>query len=95
MSLTFSHPSPAPSLPLDLGQYCRKRERFKFFSFLYNFLFSKYLLQSIPKPPTIEVNKICKICGKEPYVVEKLVAEKSWWHKNCFRFTTFITENYF
>jgi len=38
-----------------------------------------------PKPPTIEVNKICKICGKEPYVVEKLVAEKSWWHKNCFR----------
>jgi len=41
--------------------------------------------KSIPKPPTIEVNKICKICGKEPYVVEKLVAEKSWWHKNCFR----------
>jgi len=38
-----------------------------------------------PKPPAIEVNKICKICGKEPYVVEKLVAEKSWWHKNCFR----------
>merc|ERR1719228_1016102 len=38
-----------------------------------------------PKPPVIEVNKICKICGKEPYVVEKLVAEKSWWHKNCFR----------
>jgi len=38
-----------------------------------------------PKPPAIEVNKICKICGKEPYVVERLVAEKSWWHKNCFR----------
>ena len=37
------------------------------------------------KAPVIEVNKICKICGKEPYVVEKLVAEKSWWHKNCFR----------
>ena len=53
------------------------------------------MFQSIPKPPPIEVNKICKICGKEPYVVEKLVAEKSWWHKNCFRFTTFITENYF
>ena len=43
------------------------------------------MFQSIPKPPPIEVNKICKICGKEPYVVEKLVAEKSWWHKNCFR----------
>ena len=28
---------------------------------------------------------ICKVCGKEPYVVERLVAEKSWWHKNCFR----------
>jgi len=40
-----------------------------------------------PKPPTVEINKICKICGKEPYVVEKLVAEKSWWHKNCFRCT--------
>jgi len=38
-----------------------------------------------PKPPAIEINKICKICGKEPYVVERLVAEKSWWHKNCFR----------
>jgi len=38
-----------------------------------------------PKPPQIEVNKICKVCGKEPYLVEKLVAEKSWWHKNCFR----------
>jgi len=38
-----------------------------------------------PKPPQIEINKICKICGKEPYIVEKLVAEKSWWHKNCFR----------
>merc|ERR1719228_806462 len=38
-----------------------------------------------PKPPVVEVNKICKICGKEPYLVEKLVAEKSWWHKNCFR----------
>ena len=37
------------------------------------------------KAPVIEVNKICKVCGKEPYVVEKLVAEKSWWHKNCFR----------
>jgi len=38
-----------------------------------------------PKPPAVEINKICKICGKEPYLVEKLVAEKSWWHKNCFR----------
>jgi len=38
-----------------------------------------------PKPPVIEVNKICKICGKEPYLVERLVAEKSWWCKNCFR----------
>jgi len=37
------------------------------------------------KPPVVEVNKICKICNKEPYLVERLVAEKSWWHKNCFR----------
>jgi len=38
-----------------------------------------------PKPPAQEINKICKGCGKEPYMAEKLVAEKSWWHKNCFR----------
>ena len=37
------------------------------------------------KAPKVEVNTICKVCGKEPYVVERLVAEKSWWHKNCFR----------
>jgi len=37
------------------------------------------------KAPVIEINKICKICNKEPYVVERLVAEKSWWHKTCFR----------
>jgi len=37
------------------------------------------------KAPVIEINKICKICDKEPYVVERLVAEKSWWHKTCFR----------
>jgi len=41
--------------------------------------------KDVKKPPTVEINKICKICGKEPYLVEKLVAEKSWWHKNCFR----------
>lgn len=39
----------------------------------------------VKKPPPIEINKICKICGKEPYLVERLVAEKSWWCKNCFR----------
>jgi len=39
------------------------------------------------KAPVVEVNKLCKICGKEPYQVERLVAEKSWWHKNCFRCT--------
>jgi len=39
----------------------------------------------VKKPPPIEVNKICKICGKEPYLVERLVAEKSWWCKKCFR----------
>jgi len=38
-----------------------------------------------PKPPKIEVNKLCPICGKEPYLVERLVAEKSWYHKTCFR----------
>ena len=38
-----------------------------------------------PPPPAIKVNTICKVCGKEPYVVERVVAEKSWWHKNCFR----------
>jgi len=38
-----------------------------------------------PKPPAITVEKICKICGKEPYVVERITAEKRWWHKNCFR----------
>jgi len=37
------------------------------------------------KAPVVEVNKICKVCNKEPYVVERLVAEKCWWHKNCFR----------
>merc|ERR1719309_1774799 len=37
------------------------------------------------KAPIIEVNKICKVCNKEPYLVERIVAEKSWWHKNCFR----------
>jgi len=41
-----------------------------------------------PKPKPIEINKICKICGKEPYLVERLVAEKSWWCKNCFRCNT-------
>ncbi|TRY75443.1 hypothetical protein TCAL_08369 [Tigriopus californicus] len=38
-----------------------------------------------PAPPPPKINTVCKICGKEPYVVERLVAEKSWWHKNCFR----------
>jgi len=41
-----------------------------------------------PQPKPIEINKICKICGKEPYQVERIVAEKSWWHKNCFRCST-------
>merc|ERR1711981_298228 len=36
-------------------------------------------------PPPQKINQICKICGKEPYLVERIVAEKSWWHKNCFR----------
>ena len=26
-----------------------------------------------------------QVCGKEPYLVERIVAEKSWWCKNCFR----------
>eukprot|EP00095_Tigriopus_kingsejongensis_P009198 maker-scaffold299_size217019-snap-gene-1.31 protein:Tk09198 transcript:maker-scaffold299_size217019-snap-gene-1.31-mRNA-1 annotation:"lim domain and actin-binding protein 1" len=41
-----------------------------------------------PIPPQPKINTTCKICGKEPYVVERLVAEKSWWHKNCFRCKT-------
>lgn len=41
--------------------------------------------KDLPKPKPIEINKICKVCGKEPYVVERIVAEKSWWCKNCFR----------
>ena len=36
-------------------------------------------------PPPQKINQICKVCGKEPYVVERIVAEKSWWCKNCFR----------
>ncbi|XP_023330930.1 glutamic acid-rich protein [Eurytemora carolleeae] len=40
-----------------------------------------------PKPKPVEIIKLCKICGKEPYLVERIVAEKSWWHKNCFRCT--------
>ncbi len=36
-------------------------------------------------PPAQKVCTVCKVCGKEPYVVERLVAEKAWWHKNCFR----------
>jgi len=35
--------------------------------------------------PPQKINQICKICDKEPYLVERIVAEKSWWHKNCFR----------
>eukprot|EP00096_Caligus_rogercresseyi_P003905 TRINITY_DN1776_c0_g1_i3.p1 TRINITY_DN1776_c0_g1~~TRINITY_DN1776_c0_g1_i3.p1 ORF type:complete len:725 (-),score=260.06 TRINITY_DN1776_c0_g1_i3:254-2428(-) len=38
-----------------------------------------------PLPPQKKVNQICKICDKEPYLVERIVAEKSWWHKNCFK----------
>lgn len=38
-----------------------------------------------PAPPPQKINTICKICGKEPYQVERIIAEKSWWHKNCFR----------
>jgi hypothetical protein len=36
-------------------------------------------------PPATKVCTICKICGKEPYIVERIVAEKAWWCKNCFR----------
>ena len=44
-----------------------------------------YMQGGVKKPPAVEVNKICKVCGKEPYLVERLVAEKSWWCKPCFR----------
>lgn len=39
-------------------------------------------------PPQQKINQICKVCGKEPYVVERVIAEKCWWHKNCFRCKT-------
>jgi len=42
----------------------------------------------IVAPPPIKVTTICKVCGQEPYVVERVVAEKAWWHKNCFRCKT-------
>jgi len=40
-----------------------------------------------PRPKPVQMNTICKICGKEPYQVERIVAEKCWWHKNCFKCT--------
>ena len=43
------------------------------------------LFQRVVVPPPPKVSTICKVCGKEPYVVERVVAEKAWWHKNCFR----------
>lgn len=41
--------------------------------------------RAAPKPPPVQIAKECKVCGKEPYQVERLVAEKASWHKNCFR----------
>ena len=38
-----------------------------------------------PAPPPQKINTNCPICGKEPYQVERIIAEKSWWHKSCFR----------
>lgn len=34
---------------------------------------------------TAECEKICKSCGKNVYKMEEMKAEKSVWHKNCFR----------
>jgi len=36
-------------------------------------------------PPQQKINQICKICNKEPYLTERIVAEKSWWCKKCFK----------
>ena len=34
-----------------------------------------------PQPISSE----CKLCGKPVFQMEKIVAEKASWHKNCFR----------
>ncbi|KAK8747475.1 hypothetical protein OTU49_017534 [Cherax quadricarinatus] len=37
-----------------------------------------------PKQAT-QVSSECKMCGKQVFQMEKIVAEKASWHKNCFR----------
>ncbi|XP_047736745.1 uncharacterized protein LOC125177988 [Hyalella azteca] len=37
-----------------------------------------------PKEPTM-VSSDCRACGKQVFQMEKIVAEKASWHKNCFR----------
>jgi len=37
-----------------------------------------------PKAST-QLSNDCKMCGKQVYQMEKIVAEKASWHKNCFR----------
>ncbi|CAL4069333.1 unnamed protein product [Meganyctiphanes norvegica] len=32
-----------------------------------------------------QLSNDCKMCGKQVYQMEKIVAEKASWHKNCFR----------
>merc|ERR1711962_692500 len=38
-----------------------------------------------PKPASTQLSNDCKMCGKQVYQMEKIVAEKASWHKNCFR----------
>ncbi|XP_076066324.1 uncharacterized protein LOC143039888 [Oratosquilla oratoria] len=37
-----------------------------------------------PKAPS-QLSSDCRMCGKQVFQMEKIVAEKATWHKNCFR----------
>merc|ERR1712106_1229243 len=37
------------------------------------------------RPASTQLSNDCKMCGKQVYQMEKIVAEKASWHKNCFR----------
>jgi len=41
--------------------------------------------RKVVAPPPQKINQICKICNKEPYLTERIIAEKSWWCKKCFK----------
>merc|ERR1712106_1147794 len=37
------------------------------------------------RPASTQLSNDCKMCGKQVYQMERIVAEKASWHKNCFR----------